>query len=240
MNVKPTFSSYMEVAAGFKGLTKEDKIRLALKAKNGCEKSLVKLISSCLYLVPKIAASAHETIKDKHEQDICQEGVVGLLKAFNAYDEKKGVKFDTFAYFHVLRAIYEYIGKRTKFFPFSLRPLFFALSNDESKKQTDEELSHRFGCPVSEVKRTRALKQTRFVALEAAPEPICSEDITNKLELDVVMKAASMTLTEKEFSVIKLRLADVDWKTISETTGLSSPHNCYGRGVTKLKRALRV
>jgi RNA polymerase primary sigma factor len=76
--------------------------------------------------------------------DMMQEGVIGLTKAAENFDMSKDVKFCTYAYFYVFKAIQEYLKKENKDFS-SIRNhsgLSFdkPVSSDEDNNNTNDSL----------------------------------------------------------------------------------------------------
>ncbi len=49
---------------------------------------------------------------DKHlEEDLIQEGFLGIIEAKNHYDAQKGTKFSSYAYYWIRKRILAYLGK---------------------------------------------------------------------------------------------------------------------------------
>lgn len=64
-------------------------------AQNGCSNSIEKIIEKYQYYIIKISQKFF--LQDGDKDDLIQEGNIGLLKAIKYYNEKKNIKFITFA-----------------------------------------------------------------------------------------------------------------------------------------------
>jgi len=89
----------------FRHLTREEEIELSTRAQRGDERARQELATSNIPLVVSVARKYRD---DKGQfDDIVQEGTIGLLKAIERFDPKKGVRFATYAVWWI-RA---YIGR---------------------------------------------------------------------------------------------------------------------------------
>lgn len=84
-------------------LSYEEEIKLASKISLGDKEAKKRFIESNLRLVVSIAK--RYVNKGMDFLDIIQEGNLGLIKAIDIYDYKKGFKFSTYAYFWIVRYI---------------------------------------------------------------------------------------------------------------------------------------
>ncbi len=98
-----TLRKYLNEIAGFPLLTREDEIELARAAEAGDKEAGRKLMESNLRLVVSIAKRYDG--KGLRLLDLIQEGNIGLTRAVERYDWRKGFKFSTYATWWVRRAI---------------------------------------------------------------------------------------------------------------------------------------
>ncbi len=84
-------------------LNQEQTIALLEKAKKGDEKSLESLLNSFKPMVSSIARGYFLVGGD--EEDLVQEGMIGLYKAVEKYNEESKTTFSTFAYLCIKRQV---------------------------------------------------------------------------------------------------------------------------------------
>ncbi len=93
-------------------LSKEEEVELAKKIKKGSKKSVEKLIESNLRFVVSIA----KVYRDYNVplMDLINEGNIGLMRAAKKFDEKKGVRFISYAVWWIKQAILKTIAEQTR------------------------------------------------------------------------------------------------------------------------------
>ncbi len=84
-------------------LNQEQTVILLEKAKKGDEKSLETLLNNFKPMVSSIARGYFLVGGD--EEDLVQEGMIGLYKAIEKYDEEQKTTFSTFAYLCIKRQV---------------------------------------------------------------------------------------------------------------------------------------
>jgi RNA polymerase primary sigma factor len=100
-------SKYLTEIAAFPLLTSEGEVRLGRAIEAGDEEARRKLAESNLRLVVSIAKKYDG--RGLRLLDLIQEGNIGLSRAVDRYDWRKGFKFSTYATWWVRRAITEAI-----------------------------------------------------------------------------------------------------------------------------------
>ena len=88
-------------------LTREEEMKLGKRKDNGDKEANEDLIKYNLRLVVSIAKKFFN--KDVGEMDLIQEGNIGLIKAVEKYDYKKGYKFSSYARWWIMQSITRYI-----------------------------------------------------------------------------------------------------------------------------------
>ena len=103
---------YLKGIGNVKLLTAEEEIELALKIENGDENAKKKLAEANLRLVVSIAK--RYLGRGMQILDLIQEGNMGLMKAVEKFDCRKGFKFSTYATWWIRQAITRSIADQAR------------------------------------------------------------------------------------------------------------------------------
>ena len=206
-------------------LTAEEEIELAKRIERGDLEAKERMVNSNLRLVVSLAKryQGHELSL----LDLIQEGILGLIRAAEKFDWRKGYKFSTYATFWIRQAIQRglanqgrtirlpvHIGQRERKIVRAERELSTRLG----RPPTDEEIANEVDISLRELEETREFSRTvtsleRPVGEEGdtelgallpsdAPEPV--EEVEIGFRHDAVHRALE-NLSEQEQRVIRLR-----------------------------------
>jgi RNA polymerase primary sigma factor len=228
-------------------LTRAEEIDLARRIEQGDLEAKERLINSNLRLV--ISNARKYQGHDLPLLDLIQEGILGLIRASEKFDWRKGFKFSTYATFWIRQAIQRaldnrartiripvHLGQRERKIARAHTELSAALVRDP----TDEEIAAAAEIGVDEVRETREAARvvtsldrpigegddTSFGALLASGERGPEEEVEISLLGDALRRAVSR-LPEREREVVSIRygINGDDPAPLSETgrrLGLSS------------------
>jgi len=197
------------------------------------EKARKKLIESNLRLVISIAK--------KHKghnvplEDLIQEGNLGLLKAIERFDYRKGFRFSTYATWWIKQAISQYVLKRKRMirlpaYAASLQKKLMQASAEfkelTGEAPTEEELRELVDASETVVKATMASgKNVISIHQTVSSDPDSGtledklEDVdgnqdpfltTSSKELMSIVRNVLASLTEKESAILRLRFGLFD------------------------------
>lgn len=143
-------------------LSPEEERELAKKASQGDNEARERLIKSNLRLVVSVAKKYLGKSRGLTFLDLIQEGNIGLAKAVDKFDWRRGLKFSTYATYWIRQAITRALSDqaRTIRLPVHIIETFYKLnkvkkrlSNILNREPTPEELASEIGLPTSKVQK---------------------------------------------------------------------------------------
>lgn len=226
MNLDDPVKIYLREIGRVPLLSSDEEIDLAVRISEGDEYAKQRLTEANLRLVVSIAKKY--VGRGMYFLDLIQEGNVGLIKAVDKFDYKKGFKFSTYATWWIRQAITRAIADqaRTIRIPVHmvetinrLKKVQSQLLHENGVEPSEELIAEKMDLPVERVREIMRVAQEP-VSMETpigpeedsrlmdfirdedalAPDDAALKTITNE-DINGVLK----TLTPREESVIRLR-----------------------------------
>ena len=206
-------------------LTREQEVELAQRIERGDLAAKEQLVNSNLRLV--ISNARKFQGHDMPLLDLIQEGILGLIRATEKFDWRKGYKFSTYATFWIRQALQRALDNRSRTIriPVHLgqRERRIARAGRElaarlGREPTDQEVADAAELTVEEVREARDTarvvtsldrpvgeeEDTPFGALLPSGERTPEEEVDISLREDALRRALER-LPEREREVVKLR-----------------------------------
>jgi RNA polymerase primary sigma factor len=206
-------------------LTAEEEVELSKRIERGDKEAKERMINSNLRLVVSIAKryQGHELSL----LDLIQEGIIGLIRAVEKFDWRRGFKFSTYATWWIRQAVQRGVANksRTIRIPVHIGEREQRLARAErelapklGRQPTEEELAKHARLTPKQLREVRHAARAvtsldrpigdenagAFGDLIAGAQPPPEEEVTVSLEQDVLRKAIA-ELPEREREVVKLR-----------------------------------
>src|SRR5438132_5920526 len=220
-----TLQLFLNEAGRYKLLTAQEEVELAKRIERGDKAAKDLMINSNLRLVVSIAKKYQG--HGISLLDLIQEGIIGLIRAVEKFDWRRGYKFSTYATWWIRQAVQRGVANKSR----TLRIPVHIVEREQKiaraereliaqheRAPTDEELAHKTKLSVKHVKEVRGAARTvasldkplgddsdsAFGDLVAQESGNVEEEVVVSFGDDTLRRAIE-TLPEREKLVIKLR-----------------------------------
>ena len=230
---------FLNEAGRYPLLTAAQEVALAKRIEEGDKSAKDLLVNSNLRLVVSIAKKyqGHGLTL----LDLIQEGIIGLIRAAEKFDWRKGFKFSTYATWRIRQAVQRGVANKARVIriPVHIVEREQKISRAErelvaqlERSPSDEEIAKKAKLPLKQVREVRAAARAvasldkpvgeddsaaygdLFASEEATPDEQVEVDLTEK-----ALHEAVADLPEREQQILKLRYGlngDSDPKSLEE------------------------
>ncbi|TML27472.1 MAG: sigma-70 family RNA polymerase sigma factor [Actinobacteria bacterium] len=225
-NTTDTLQLFLNEAARYPLLRPEEEIELAKRVERGDLAAKDRMVNSNLRLVVSIARR-YQGVGDLCLLDLIQEGVLGLIRAVEKFDWRRGFRFSTYATLWIRQAIQRGLADRGRMIRLpvnvaqrerKIATVERQLSTQLGRAPTPEEIAEAAELPVAQVAELQDVartvtsldvpvgdeEDTALGALLPSDTASPEEEVQIDLAEDVVRRTVE-ELPERERDVIKLR-----------------------------------
>ena len=216
---------FLNEAGRYKLLTAEEEVELAKRIERGEKDAKDLMINSNLRLVVSIAKRYQG--HGLSLLDLIQEGIIGLIRAVEKFDYRKGFKFSTYATWWIRQAVQRGVANKSRTIRIPVhiveREQRIARAERElvvklGRKPTDQELAKAVKLPVKQIREVKQAARavtsldkpigdddsSSFGDLFAADQADTEEEIEISLREETLHKAIA-DLPDREQKVLNLR-----------------------------------
>jgi RNA polymerase primary sigma factor len=172
---------YLRQIGEYPLLTIEDEVKLARRIKRGDQEARARMVRSNLRLVVKIARDYSNF--GLPLLDLISEGNIGLMKAVERFDPKKGGKLSTYAAWWIKQSIKRALANQSKTIRLpvhlvdkiaKLRRVSMQMTEELGREPSDEELAEEVGMAAAKV----ASLKSAAIRPTSLDQPLNDEDNT--------------------------------------------------------------
>jgi RNA polymerase primary sigma factor len=206
-------------------LTKEQEVELAKRIERGDRAAKDQMINSNLRLVVSIAKRYQG--HGLSLLDLVQEGIIGLIRAVEKFDHRRGFKFSTYATWWIRQAVQRGVANKSR----EIRIPVHIVEREQKMARAERELTVKLGrqptdaevaegakLRLDQVREVRAAARavtsldrpvgeeegTAFRELVAGKDESPEQEVTVSLEQETLRRAVA-ELPDRERDVVKLR-----------------------------------
>jgi RNA polymerase primary sigma factor len=227
-------------------LTAAEEIKLAKKIEKGDMSAKSRLIEANLRLVVSVAKKYIG--RGMLFLDLIQEGNLGLIKAIDKYDYKKGFKFSTYATWWIRQAVTRAIADQARIIRIPVHMvenvnkyirIQIRLFQKLGREPNSEEIAELLSVTPDRVREIMKIAQ-ETVSLDTPigeDEEIYLSDFVEDLKVEAPPDAATFSMLQKHLQIVLSTLKDRERKIIKLRYGL---HDGYPRTLEELGREFKL
>ena len=206
-----SLDKYLSEIARVDLISADEEIILAQKIRNGDKAALDRLARANLRFVVSVAKQYQN--QGMLLSDLISEGNIGLIKAAQRFDEKRGFKFISYAVWWIRQSILHALAERSRVVRLPLNKIgaiskinqaYSDLEQRLERAPSPDEMADYLGCTVDDVKQS-FVNNSRHISMDA---PLLNTDQSSSSLYDVLPND-SLPGPERELMVDSLR-KDID------------------------------
>lgn len=192
-------------------ISADEEILLAQKIRKGDRAALDRLAKANLRFVVSVAKQYQN--QGMQLPDLISEGNLGLIKAAQRFDEKRGFKFISYAVWWIRQSILQALAERSRIVRLPLNKIgainkinraYSDLEQRLERPPSAQEIADLLECSVNDVKQS-LVNNTRHISMDS---PLGNDD-TSKLSLYDILPNDTLPSPENQLMVESLR-KDID------------------------------
>ena len=206
-------------------ITVEEEVELAQRIRKGDQRALEKLTRANLRFVVSVAKQYQN--QGLSLPDLINEGILGLIKAAEKFDETRGFKFISYAVWWIRQSILQALAEQSRIVRLPLNQVgslnkinkaFSRFEQEHERRPSPEELAETLDLPAEKVADTLRVSG-RHISVDAPfvegednslldvlvndDSPVADKTLINE-SLSTEVERALATLTERERDIIRL------------------------------------
>jgi RNA polymerase primary sigma factor len=220
---------FLNEAGRYTLLTAAEEVELAKRIERGDDEAKELMINSNLRLVVSIAKKYQG--HGLSLLDLIQEGIIGLIRAVEKFDWRKGFKFSTYATWWIRQAVQRGVANKSR----TIRIPVHIVERETKMSRAERDLTAKLGRPPTDQEIAKAaklpLKQVREVrqaarAVTSLDKPVGSESDTTFGDMfagagDEPEEEVTVSLTEEALHSAVAGLPDRERQVITLRYGLN-------------------
>lgn len=206
-----SLDKYLSEISRVELISADEEILLAQKIRKGDRAALDRLAKANLRFVVSVAKQYQN--QGMQLPDLISEGNLGLIKAAQRFDEKRGFKFISYAVWWIRQSILQALAERSRIVRLPLNKIgainkinraYSDLEQRLERPPSAQEIADLLECSVNDVKQS-LVNYTRHISMDS---PLGNDD-TSKLSLYDILPNDTLPSPENQLMVESLR-KDID------------------------------
>ncbi|MDA9169418.1 sigma-70 family RNA polymerase sigma factor [Crocinitomicaceae bacterium] len=206
-----SLDKYLSEISRVELISADEEILLAQKIRKGDRAALDRLAKANLRFVVSVAKQYQN--QGMQLPDLISEGNLGLIKASQRFDEKRGFKFISYAVWWIRQSILQALAERSRIVRLPLNKIgainkinraYSDLEQRLERPPSAQEIADLLECSVNDVKQS-LVNNTRHISMDS---PLGNDD-TSKLSLYDILPNDTLPSPENQLMVESLR-KDID------------------------------